>query len=169
MAAISTIVAVGGLALSAGSKVMEYQAQKKQQSEMKRQAELAKRKADIENARALRQSIRQSRLQQGSLVNQGAAAGALMSSGVQGGQSSILAQQGANQSYFGEVGTINRENVNSNVRMGEAQYSAQTWGTLGSLGGTIFSGAEGFKTIFGGNKGPYQPQTGRSAPATVDE
>ncbi len=163
MAAISTMVAVGGLALSAGSKVMEFKQQKKQQAEMRKQTELAKRRADVENARALRQSIRESRLQAGSVLNQGASSGALFSSGVQGGLSSIASQQGANMSYFGEQGSINRQQAESAVREGNAAYSAASWGALGGLGGTIFSGAGGFSTIFGGNKGPYQPKASSSA------
>lgn len=176
----TTVLAVAGFAASAFSAIQQMdaaedaaQAQREQGEAMNRQAaaqreqfELNKRQSDIENARSVRTAVRQARIARAAIINSGANAGALQSSGVEGGAGSIGSQLGGNLTYFGQMGTLNNQVIDTQIRQGAAasdagaaqgraavaQQESASWGALGSLGGTVFSGAGGFKTIFGGNK-----------------
>lgn len=162
MPAVSTIVAGVGLGLSAVSAVQQRQAGKAAESNaramaqsQREQADMERRRADIQNTRSLRQNIRQSRVARATILNTGANVGTSGSSGVQGGAASVGAQSAANQGYFSamqdinqNVTTIQGNQANLFAESGSIQADAAMAGALGGLGGTIFSGANGFKTIF---------------------
>jgi hypothetical protein len=162
MAAFSTIVTAVGVGVSVVGKVNERKAQKEQTQaierqavEVRRQAELEQRRADIQNARQIRMAMRQARIARASVVNTGANAGTLGSSGVLGGVASIGSQFEANRSFMGQMGQISDATTESQARAGvavgeQAVAGAEgaAWGALGQLGGTIFEAGGGFKTIF---------------------
>lgn len=161
MAAVSTI-AIVGLGVAATSAVMQYDAGKKaaaagrrQAEEMQAQGRIAQRQADLQNARQIRSAVRQARIARASMVNTAANAGTISSSGVLGGTGSLDSQLQSNLSFFGQMRELNEDANESKVRAGQAagdaavaQAESAQWGAIGSLGGTIFSGAGGFKTIF---------------------
>ena len=118
-------------------------------------ARLEQRRADIQNARTVRAAIRQARVARAAIINTGANSGTSGSSGVLGGAGSVQAQLGSNLGYFGAMGELNTGVFQTQVGEAEAlssatqsQASAAGWGALGQLGGSIFAGAGGFKTIF---------------------
>jgi hypothetical protein len=180
MAAVSTIVGVVGLGIAAVSAVEQHDAQKEAAEAGRRQAdamqeqaghqrnqlELNRKQADLQAARQVRSAVRQARIARASVINTGANANTSGSSGVLGGASSISSQNASNMSFFSSMGSLNNQVIDSQVAQGHAaaragaaqgdayvaQAEAAQWGALGNLGGTIFSSAGGFRTIFGGNK-----------------
>jgi hypothetical protein len=165
------------LAIAAVGAVGQFQAQKKaaaaqkQQSalaaqaadESKKQAELAKRQADIQNARQLRASIRQSRIASGTLANVGGNTGAFESSSFAGGLSGLSSNVGANIGTAAQQGVI-AENIlasqvaQSNIAVASgvaegqkaiAGAQAQQSQAIFGAGTTIFQAGGGFKRIFG--------------------
>jgi hypothetical protein len=165
MPAVTTIAMVG-LAVAATGAYMQYEAgqdakaaNNRMADAQRQQAQLAQRQADINNARQVRTAVRQARIAQAALVNQGATHGTMTSSGVQGGVASVIAQNSSNMDYYASMREINGgvtatqvEQAGAQADLGAAQATAATGGALGSLGGSIFNGAGGFKTIFDGTK-----------------
>jgi hypothetical protein len=139
------------------------QAQARAQRE---QFALEQRKADIANARTVRQAVRQARVARAAIINAGGNTGTLGSSGVQGGASSVGAQLSSNLDFFGTMAGLNRSVTDTQIdqsvaaeragvaggRIAVANAESAAWGAMGQLGGTIFHDFGGFKKIFGGNK-----------------
>lgn len=156
-----TVALVGGI-VSGVSAYKQYEAGKdaadatrRQADETRRQGQIAQRQADIQNARQMRAAVRQARIARASVVNTGANAGTLTSSGVTGGVSSIGSQLQSNLTTFNQLDQFNDEAVASQTAAGVAAADATIakaesaqWGALGQLGGTVFEGAGGYKTIF---------------------
>lgn len=154
-------VAVASLAITAGSAYMQYQAAQDQKDALEDQArasraqfEAQQRRADIENARSMRQAVRQARAARSVVVNAGANSGTLTSSGVQGGVASIGSQLNSNLSYIGDIAETNAEiaaaSLASNqaqIAQGQASAEGAQWGAIGSLSSTIFQASGGFRTI----------------------
>lgn len=145
-------IAIVGLGIAGASAYMQYEAAKDQASATRRAAEAEQRRADIQNARAVRQSIRQARIARGTVVNTGANAGTSQSSGVLGGVASVGSQLNSNVDYLNQSTAVAKEYASAQADAGAAAGEAAQWGALGNLGGTIFSSAGGFQTIFGGNR-----------------
>lgn len=166
MAAFSTI-AIVGLGIMAASAYGQYEAgkdaadaQRGMAASQQRQAEIAQRQADIQNARTQRAAIRQARIARATVLNTGASAGTMESSGVLGGVGSVTSQERSNLGFFNQIGQLQAQTTESKMVEGQfagdyatAQGRSAEWGALGSLGSTIFSAAGGYRTIFGGNKG----------------
>lgn len=162
MPAVTTIVAVAGIGVAAAGVVGQQKAaknaagaQRQSAAAQRDQAALEQRRADIQNARNLRAEIRQSRIAAASIRNQGANAGTFGSSGVLGGISSVGAQHASNVGNFNQNTEINSavfgtqvQQANANLAFADAQADGAMWGAIGGLGGTVFQGAGGFKTIF---------------------
>ena len=124
-----------------------------------RQAQLEQRRADIQNARQLRSAVRQARIARASVLNQGANAGTSFSSGVLGGVDSVTSQERSNTGFFNQLSDLQGQTTEAKIAEGaamadvsEAQADSNRAAAIGSLGGTIFSAAGGYKTIFGGNQ-----------------
>jgi hypothetical protein len=164
-------LAILGFGVKAASSIAQNNAAKEQKSiittsanrqaeALKEQAALAQRQADIANARQLRAQIRQRRIAEGALLNSAANAGTQFSSSAQGGLASLGSQTNSNIAFINQNADINSRITKTQVdqattiqnaatEMAGLQYESATYGALGSLGGTIFSDAGGFKTIFG--------------------
>lgn len=126
-----------------GSTAGQIYSNVKASKEQKKAAQAEQRKAEVVNIRNTRQAIREARLAQGSVVAQGANAGTLGSTGVEGAISSIGAQLDGNLNY---LATIAEENTNIfNAQMKSAQYT--TAGTIfGAVSSTVsqaYTGAYG--------------------------
>lgn len=148
MAAASAI-AIIGLAVSAAGAYMQHEAAQDAADAQRSQADAEQRRADIQHARQVRAAVRQARVARGSIINQGALGNTSQSTGVLGGVASVGSQLNSNLSYLNESAANAKDYAAASARIGEAQADAATAGAIGSLGGTIFSGAGGFKTIFG--------------------
>jgi len=146
-------LAIASLVVAGAGAYMQYEAgqeakdaNNKMADAQRRQAQLAQRQADINNARSVRQTVRQTRIAQAAIANAGANAGTTFSSGVQGGISSVQGQNNSNIDYFSSMREINGgitaaqvEQGAAQADIGAAQATAAVGGALGSLGGTIFS------------------------------
>lgn len=169
---IETAIAVAALAVAAGGAYMSYEsaqqsasAQKNMANQQKAAAEKQfneqKKLAELENVRSVRAQLRQQRAAQAAIINQGAGAGTIGSSGVAGGVSSVGAQTASNLGFMSDTAGI-RSNIGAaQLEYGNAGYQgaismadAGVYGAIGgamqSIGGTVFQGAGGFKTVFKG-------------------
>jgi len=102
------------------------------------QARAEQRRAEIQNVRSVRQSIREARLAQASLVSQGAVSGALMGSGVAGGLSSVASQLGGNLNYISQIAEENTNIFNAQIAGARAASNATIFGQVGQLAGGIY-------------------------------
>ncbi len=155
VAVIGAAAAVGGAIVQADAAHDAKKANERAAQAQREQAQIENKRADITNARSLRNAVRQARIARATILNVGANAGTSASSGVLGGTASIDAQRNSNIGFFGEVDQLNdqstaskQEQANATVDLGEAQAQGAIGGAFTSLGGSIFSGAGGFKTIF---------------------
>lgn len=160
-----TAIGIGmvGLGIAAFGAVSQHKAAKKQgkilegQSvQMEEQALLERKKVDIANARALRASIRFSRIARGRLVNLGAQTGTSGSSGVEGGLASLDTQEGVNRGVFAQGQDIADRQLQTSTSMsrlhsasGSAAARAATGQFYGSVGEALFGVGGGYKTLFG--------------------
>lgn len=170
MAAVSTIVAAVALTVAAAGAYVQYDAAQKQasaQKQMANQQQAAaekqfneqKKLAELENVRSVRAQLRAERAAKARIINQGAGAGTIGSSGVAGGVSSVGAQTASNLGFMSDSAGI-RSNIGAaQLEYGNAGYqgaismaNAGAYGAIGgalsSVGGTVFQGAGGFKTLF---------------------
>lgn len=133
-------ITAGSAAASAVSSIQAGKATQKQY-----QAEA--RKAEIQNIRSVRQQIREARLSQAAMTNVAAQTGAMGSSALAGGVSSVGAQLAGNVSYMSDIA---RENTAIGAAASEAagyQSQAALFGAVGSIAGTIFEARGGFKAL----------------------
>lgn len=138
-------------------------AQRQQAAAQRQQAELQRRAADVQNARQIRNAIKQARIARAAVINTGASAGTMGSSGVLGGAGSVQSLLASNIGYFNQLDDLNSGILDTQVAQanaieaqGQAYATSATWGALGQLGGTIFNATDesgnGWKTIFGTGK-----------------
>lgn len=109
----------------------------------KDQARAEQRKAEIQNVRSVRQSIREARLAQASIESQGALSGALMGTGVAGGMSSVSSQLGGNLNYISSIAEENTNIFNAALSGARAQANATIFGQVGQLAGGAYQGLTG--------------------------
>jgi hypothetical protein len=157
------IAAFAGLGMTAvgfvqGQVARKDQAAANQQMAAAREKEFQaqQQRAEIQNVRGVRQQIRQQRAAAASIIGRGATTGTLGSSGVAGGVSSTGAQLASNLSYMSDIADTQTVSGEASVMAGQARLAAgQAAGALSEaqawqgLGGTIFTAANGFGTIFG--------------------
>lgn len=143
MAAISSIL-IG--AAIAGTAVASLDSSNKARKATKEAARAEQRRAEVQNVRNVRQAIREARLSQGSLVNQGANAGTIGSTGVSGGLSSVSAQLGSNLNYLSSIAEENTNIFNASVKAAHYQANAQIFGTVASAASSAYTGMTG-KTV----------------------
>jgi hypothetical protein len=116
--------------------------QNKARRASQRQMAAEQRKADIENVRQARESVRRARLAQASIINQGAVSGTLMGSGVAGGVSSVGSQMAGNLGFMSDIAKENTTIFSMAQQGAKASANAAIYGQIGELGmkyRTIFS------------------------------
>lgn len=125
-----------------------------------------KQRADIQNIRNIRSSIRQARIAAGSMQNLGFQTGGAGSSGLAGGVSSVQSQLAGNVNYAGTMSAYGNQISQANLGMAQssaryasasadAQQTMAIAGTIGNTIGTIFGPvglSEGFDKISAGFK-----------------
>jgi len=137
-------------------------AQQDQAAALREQYAISKKLADIQNIRAIRQQLRERYRAGGALTARGAVGGTLGSSGYAGGMSSLGAQLSSNLSYMSDTAGLQAQSAAQSAAIGQAKAAygaaagdaaaAQGRASMGAafatLGGTIFSKAGGFQSIF---------------------
>lgn len=108
-----------------------------------RQFEAEQRRAEIQNVRNVRQSIREARLAQASIQSQGALSGALMGTGVAGGMASVSSQLGGNLNYIASIAEENTNIFNASIAGARAQTNATIFGQVGQLASGAYQGMTG--------------------------
>lgn len=163
-------IAIAGLVLGVGAAAYNADQQRSaankqndaletQKKESIKQAGINKQIADIKNVREQRALIRRSRVQAAAIENYSANHGTSGSTGSIGAEASLSTQTTGELGYFGQVSDAqDKLYASQTAQIGAARSGASdqariaTVGAIGNLAGTVFSGAGGFKTIFGGNK-----------------
>lgn len=138
------IIAGIGLAISAGSAIMSYSAQKKQQKYQQRAAAAQRGQDNMKAARDRREAIRSARIATGSVqqsaVNQGVAG----SSAALGGQGSIESQLNQGLSFLDGTNRLADQAGRDLTQANKYGMQAQTWNTVGAVGQKIFANAGKF-------------------------
>lgn len=146
MAALTSI-AIAGLAVSAVGTLASVQEQRKAGRAAQRQYEAEGRKAEVQNIRSVRQQIREARLAQASMTNVAAQTGGMGGSGLAGGVSSVGSQLAGNLNYMQQIAKENTAIGAAAAEGAQAMSNAAVYGSIGQLGGTIFSAMGGPKAL----------------------
>lgn len=176
MAAVTSVVAIAGLALAAGGMAMSYSAQrraKSQQEKAAREAEAAQREQSAqrasERAAEQRQQYRQERIRRGQILQAAENTGTAESSGEMGALSSLATQladnTGQNTAAYQRGQRISVFSQNAANYQGQAQASmgrARMFDQLSSIGQSIYGAGGGMKSIMGttGNGTVQTPNAG---------
>lgn len=143
MAAFSTLIAVGGLALGAIGAGVQYAGQRAQSRAIRRENRVRQQAAELEARRERRKAVRQMMLARAQSLATGAGQGL-------GFGSSAFPGALASATTTGQQNVVN---TNQNLEIGgrinsaqNAQANAQTLSSLGggiqSIGGSLYSGSE---------------------------
>lgn len=143
-----TAIAIGGLVLSGVSTVAGMSAQSDSARAQRRAQEYQRRMDELRQNRERRQAIREQRIKTAQVIQAGANQGAVTSSAVQGGSGSLQSQLSSNLSFLDSMGRNANLASQANQQALNASSRAQNFGAMAGLGGTIFSAAGGFGTIF---------------------
>lgn len=124
------VAAVIGAVATVGGTVMQYNAQKKA-------AKTAKKQQDLATQRSNRQSIREAQLARAQAIAASASMGALGGSALAGGLGSLGSQLGSGLGFSSQM-----SNLSSDIE--KYQRRAAMWGSVASMGGSLFQAGEGF-------------------------
>ena len=165
MVAISSFVAIAGLAIGAIGTFAQISASKQAASEQ-RKARAAQRRVQQEQTRRSRlQALRQAQLTRARAQSTGIGIGAGESSGLAGGLSSVSANTGAALGSASQLSGLSNQISVFNQNAADAQSRAQTFGAVAGLGSTIASFAVKNRAFIDGTSGqaatrtPDQPST----------
>lgn len=135
------IIAGIGLAISAGSAVMSYSAQKKQVKMQKRAASAQRAQDNMKAARERREAIRSARIAAGTSAQNAANQGVSNSSAALGAQGSIQSQLNQGLSFLDGMNTLADQAGRALTKANEYGVQAQTWNTIGKFGQQLFASA----------------------------
>lgn len=127
--------------------IASAQQQRKAGQAAQRQYEAEGRKAEVQNIRSVRQQIREARLAQASMTNVAAQTGGMGGSGLAGGVSSVGSQLAGNLNYMQQIAKENTAIGAAAAEGAQAMSNAAVYGSIGQLGGTIFSAMGGPKAL----------------------
>ena len=146
MAALTSI-AIGAIAVSGTATLASIQQQRKAGRAAASQYAAEQRKAEIQNIRSVRQQIREARIAQASMTNTAALTGGTGGSGLAGGIGSVGSQLSGNINYMQQIAEQNTAIGAAAAAGAQAQSNAAIYGSIGQLGGTIFSAMGGVKAL----------------------
>ena len=146
MAALTSI-AIGALTVTAAGTLANIQQQRKAGAAAQAQYAAEQRKAEVQNVRSVRQQIREARIAQASMTNTAALTGGMGGSGLAGGLGSVGSQLSGNINYMQQIAQQNTAIGAAAAAGAKAQSNAAIYGSIGSLGGTIFSAMGGPKAL----------------------
>ncbi|CAB4161325.1 hypothetical protein UFOVP729_44 [uncultured Caudovirales phage] len=133
--------------ISTAASVSQASEQRKAGKAAQRQYEAEARKSEVQNIRSVRQQIREARLAQASMTNVAAQTGAMGSSALAGGVSSVGSQLAGNLNYMQQIAKENTAIGAAAAEGAQAMSNAAVYGAVGQLGGTIFDAMGGFKAL----------------------
>lgn len=137
-------VAIG---TSAVGTISSANQQKKAGQAAQRQYAAEQKKAEVQNIRSVRQQIREARIAQASMTNVAALTGGMGGSALAGGVGSVGSQLAGNLSYMQQIAEQNTAIGAAAAAGAQAQSNAAVYGSIGQLGGTIFSAMGGVKAL----------------------
>lgn len=120
--------------LAAATVASAYSSYKSGQAQ-KEQYQAESRKAEVQNIRSVRQQIREARMTQASMTNVAAQTGAMGSSALAGGLSSVGSQLAGNLNYMSDIADQNTAITNAAISASQYQTSATIFGQIGSFAG----------------------------------
>jgi len=127
---IETIIAVGSLAVSAGSGYASYKNQRKSIKQANAASEYTKQQNNLAEARQKRDAVRQARIARALATNSSATQGVMDSSSSIGGLGSIQSQLRGELSFLDQ---FNRFGDQATTAMGRAQKYENRANTFGSV------------------------------------
>lgn len=155
------ITAAVAFAVTVGSTAMQMENQRKAAGEQKDAREEQQAMNASRAAQERRQQIREERIRRARVLQSSENTGVTASSGQIGAEGGLATQ------LSGNVG-FNRGQIRSAGMISDFQQNAQDaidsadlWGQVGQLSGSIFRAAGGFNTVFS------SPQSGSTAPANI--
>lgn len=104
-------------------------------------------------ARERREAIRNARIASANMAQGAVNDGVSGSSGALGGLGSIASQLNQGLSFLDGQNMLADQAGRALTKANEAGMKAQTWNSVGNLGMTVFSNAQGITSSFGGGKG----------------
>lgn len=141
------VAAVIGAVAAVGGTVMAYKQQKKAAAAQRKQQELA-------TERSNRESIREAQLRRAMAISAASSMGALGGSALGGGLASLGSQLGSGLGFSSQMSGLSRD-------IEKYTQKAQTWGSIASMGSTLFQAAGGFSAFGQGSstatKAPTPP------------
>lgn len=138
------IIAGIGLAISAGSAIMSYKAQKKQVKYQKRAAAAQRAQDNMKAARDRREAIRTARISSATVQQNAANQGVSNSSAALGGEGSIQSQLNQGLSFLDGYNTLSDQAGRDLTKANKFAMQSQTWDKVGAFGQKIFSSAGQF-------------------------
>ena len=123
---------------TAGSAYSSYQAGR----ETKKQYQAEQRRAEVQNIRNVRASIREARMAQGQMFNVAAQTGGMGGSALAGGVSSTQSQLAGNLGYMSDI-------AQENTAISNAAISASQWQTTATIFGAVGSAADMYGKVKG--------------------
>lgn len=159
MAAISTMIAVGGLAVAGAGAYTASKYAKKQVAAQNEALAYQQKQNDLTAARQRRDAIRQARIARANATNSAATQGVLDSSGSIGGVGSISSQLKDNISFLDQWNQYSDLGSQALGRANVYGQRAQMAQTVGGLGMAAFSNAD----ILGGLVGKVFKGNGTKA------
>lgn len=159
------VAAWAALAVTVGSTAMQMENQRKAAGEQKDARKEQQAMNAAQAAQERRQQIREERIRRARILQSSANTGVSASSGEAGAVGGLATQ------LSGNVG-FNRGQIRSAGMISDFQQNAQDaidsanlWGQVGQLSGSIFGAAGGFNTIFGSQQ--TAQAAGSTAPANI--
>ena len=162
-------LAVIGAVTSVAGTVMSVNQQKKAVAAQNRQAQLQQRQQELATRRSQRQAIREAQILRARAAASTQALGGAGGSGAAGGASSLTSQVGGSLGFSTQMSGLSRDIGIAGSAANAATAKAQTFGSLASFGGSLFTDMGGFSTAFPnlfpkqaaqGNQFEYRPFQG---------
>jgi len=142
-ALLSTQIGAGvtvGTAISAAATIGSISAQRRSASAQRRARATQQRLADVRNLRERREGVRKARVARAQQVASGVQSGAdLGSSAVQGAQSSVTSQIGANLSFLDQQAGLVAQTGVFNQQAADAQSTQSIFKAVGGIGSSFSS------------------------------
>lgn len=146
--AVATAIAIGAAAVGTVASVGAYRQGKKQAAYARQAAEFQQKQANLQNARAKRDAVREARLAYGMAQNTAANQGVSASSGSQGGLASISSQVSDNISFLDQYGFYSDQASQALGRSNAAGARAAGLGSIANFAFGVAGNADSITNVF---------------------
>lgn len=148
MAAVSTIIAGVGLAVSVAGTAASFVSQQKQAKAQKKANQERQRQQEVQNLRSRRAAVREAQIKRAAVLNFAAAGDFEGSSPVSQASGSISSQLGTNIGFSESISASNRNISTFNQQASDAGFSANLFGSIGGLGLSAASNSKSIANTF---------------------